>query len=132
MKRTPYSISYTELWVAKSHNLEVGRVRNRHGRYVEASPASIAAAAQSASGHIGDDVRSSITNTEGPDDYPMASFTWIVVPNNFGDSEKRNVMVSFLKWVLTAGQASLDSAAHLASLPHLIADREIKVIDSLH
>ncbi len=107
--RTPNSITYMELWAAKSQDLEIGNIRNRSGRYVQASPASAAAAAKTAGLEAGNDFRTSITDSSGANDYPIASFTWVVVPSDFGDSEKRTVVISFLKWVLTEGQDSTEA-----------------------
>jgi len=130
VKRTPDSISFTELWAAKQQNLQIGQVRNRSGRCIDASPASMTAAAQTVSPNIREDFRTSITNTSGPDDYPIASFTWIVLPDNYGDSEKTTVVRSFVRWVLTEGQNSSESM-HFGRLPRLIANREVHLLDSL-
>lgn len=130
VNRTPNSITYTELWAAKSQGLEIGSVRNRCGRYLQGSPSSAAAAAQAASPRVGDDFRTSITDMNGIDDYPIASFTWVVVPDRFPDSEKRTVLTSFLKWVLTEGQNSTE-AMEFGRLPAEVATREIKTVDSL-
>jgi phosphate transport system substrate-binding protein len=130
VKQTPNSISYTELWAAKGQDIQIGRVKNRSGNCIDPSPASVTAAALTASPEIRDDFRASITDTKGPHDYPIASFTWIVIPNNFGDSEKRAVVISFLKWVLTEGQDAPESM-HLGRLPRSVADGEIRLIDSL-
>ena len=109
VKRTPNSLSYVELWAAKGSGTQFGRVRNRCGRYILASPASATAAAQTASADIGNDFRASITDTAGSDDYPIVSFTWVVIPNKFDDNEKRAAVLSFLRFVLTDGQGSPES-----------------------
>lgn len=130
VKKTPNSISYVELWVAKHESLQIGRVKNRSSRYVDPSPASAGAAARTASAEIRDDFRVTITDTSGHDDYPIATFTWAVIPDKFQDSEKRSVLVSFLKWVLTEGQESTESM-QFARVPRPMAEREINLIDSV-
>jgi hypothetical protein len=92
-----------------------------------ASPASTTAAAETASTAIGDDFRASITDTNGTDDYPVASLTWVVIPAKFGDSEKRAVVTSFLRFVLTEGQAFPESM-HLGRLPRTVAERELQML----
>jgi phosphate transport system substrate-binding protein len=131
VKRTPNSLSYVALWAAKGSSTQFGRIRNLSGSYIPASPTSTTAAAQTASAAIGDDFRASITNTAGSDDYPVASFTWVVIPDKFGDSEKRTVVVSFLKFVLTDGQASPEPM-YLGRLPRTVADREIQMLSSVN
>ncbi len=131
VKRTPNSVSFTEAWAAKQRSLQIARVRNHSGRFVDATPASLVAAAETASSRIRDDFRTSITDMVGIGDYPIASFTWVVIPETYGDSEKSAVVLAFLKWVLTEGQGATESM-NLAPLPRVIAEREINAIDSLH
>jgi phosphate transport system substrate-binding protein len=102
VKHTPNSITYTEFWATKGLNLQIGRVKNRSGNCIEPSSASISAAALTAIPEIREDFRASITDTSGPNDYPIASFTWIVIPDKFSDSAKQSKVLSLLKWVLTA------------------------------
>jgi phosphate transport system substrate-binding protein len=130
VKLTPNSMTYLELWAAKGQHLQLGRVKNRSRNYIDPSPLSVAAAAATAGAGIRDSFGVSITDGSGPRDYPIASFTWIVIPDNFGDSEKRDVVVSFLRWVLTEGQKSTESM-NLAPLPRSVADRELRVINSV-
>jgi len=129
VRRTPNSITYLELWAAKGGNLEVGRVKNRSNNYIDPTPVSIGTAAETATAQIGDDFRASLTDTSGSRDYPIASFIWIVIPDTFGDAEKRDVVLSFLKWVLTEGQNSPESV-NLARLPRSVAGRELQMIES--
>lgn len=130
VKHTPNSITYTEFWATKGLNLQIGRVKNRSGNYIEPSSSSITAAALTASAEISDEFRASITDTSGPTDYPIASFTWIVIPDRFGDPAKQSRVLSLLKWVLTDGQNAPDSM-RLGRLPRSVAEREIRLIESL-
>ena len=129
VKRTPYSIAYMELWAARSQGLDMGSVKNRSGHFIQASPVAATSAAQNAIPSSGDDFRASITDANGVDDYPVASFTWVVVPRSFADPEKRSVVSSFLKWVLSEGQDSTE-AMQFGRLPARVASREIGIIDS--
>ncbi len=128
--RTPNSISYVELWAAKNHSLRIGQVRNRSGHFVEASTESISAAAASALPAMLDDIRASLTDARGLADYPISVLTWIVVPATAPDSESRSLVLSFLKWILTEGQASAESAFYGRLPPPLIA-HELQVVESL-
>ena len=130
IRKTPNSISYLELWVAKLDTLQFGRVKNRSSRYIDASPTSANAAAETVSPQIRDDFRTSITDASGTEDYPIASFTWAVIPDKFQDSEKRTVLVSFLKWVLTDGQNSTESM-QFGRVPRSISAREIDLLDAV-
>lgn len=130
VKQTPNSITYTEFWASEKFDIPIGRVRNKSGHDIEPSADSIAAAALTASPTIQDDFRESITDASGPGDYPIASFTWIVIPDKFSDSEKRSAVTSLMKWILTQGQDSAHGAG-MARLPADIAKREIQIIESV-
>jgi len=131
ISQTPNSISYVELWSAKNHKVQIGRVRNRSGRYVEASTDSISAAAMTAVSDMLTDIRTSITDTTGSGDYPISVLTWIVVPAAAPHSESRSLVLSFLKWILTEGQGA-PAATFYGRLPQSVIARELHVVESLH
>ena len=81
-----------------------GKVKNSSGAFVKADLASVSAAAAAAAKYMPDDFRVSITNPEGKAAYPIASFTWLLIPSKFTDSAKRDVVKDFLKWMMTDGQ----------------------------
>ena len=87
-----------------------GRVKNSSGAFVKADLASVSAAAAAAAKFIPDDFRVSITNPEGKAAYPIASFTWLLIPSKFSDAAKRDVVKDFLKWMMTDGQQYCEGA----------------------
>jgi phosphate transport system substrate-binding protein len=116
------SIGYVEFIYALQNHLSYGRVRNQNGEFVEASLESIAAALRHAP-EIRDDFKGSIVDAPGEGSYPIASFTWIVVPNHIADDAKRGAIASFLKWMLASGQRQAAALGYLA-LPKDILTRE--------
>jgi phosphate transport system substrate-binding protein len=120
------SIGYVEYMYALQNHLTYGRVRNRRGRFVEASLESIAAAVQQMMA-ISDDLKVSLVNAPGAAAYPIASFTWLVVPRHIADRAKRNSMLDFLRWMLAAGQAQAAALGYL-ELPKDLVDRELAAI----
>ena len=36
--------------------------------------------------------------------YPISSFTWLLIPEKFKDTAKRDAMKGFVKWAITDGQ----------------------------
>ena len=63
-----------------------GKVKNAAGEFVQASLASVTAAAAGAAKDMPDDFRVSITNAPGKDAYPISSFTWLLVPAKIAGS----------------------------------------------
>ena len=116
------SIGYVELIYALQNNISYGTVRNAAGAYVKASLESTTAAAASMK-TMPTDFRVSITNAPGKDAYPICSFTWLLVPVQFKDANKKKVMVDFLNWMLDQGEGMV-SSLNYAPLPKEVADKE--------
>jgi phosphate transport system substrate-binding protein len=127
IQQTPGSLGYVELIYAVQNKIPYGKVKNSSGAFVKADLASVSAAAAAAAKFIPDDFRVSITNPEGKAAYPIASFTWLLIPSKFSDSAKRDVVKDFLKWALTDGQQYCEALAY-AKLPKEVITKEMKAI----
>ncbi len=127
IQQNPMSLGYVELIFAIANKLPYGKVKNASGAFVKADLASVSAAAAAAAKSMPDDFRVSITNPEGKAAYPIASFTWLLVPSKFSDAGKRDVVKDFLKWALTDGQQYCEGLAY-AKLPKEVVSKEMKAI----
>jgi phosphate transport system substrate-binding protein len=127
VQQTPGSLGYVELIYAIQNHMPYGKVKNSSGAFVKADLASVSAAAAAAAKFIPDDFRVSITNPEGKAAYPIASFTWLLIPSKFSDSAKRDVVKDFLKWALTDGQQYAEALSY-AKLPKEVVAKEMKAI----
>jgi phosphate transport system substrate-binding protein len=127
IKQTPYSLGYVELVYALQNNMAYGAVRNAAGVFQKATLQSVSAAAASVAGSMPDDFRVSITNPSSPDAYPIASFTWLLVPSRIEDPVKREAIRGFLAWMLSAGQAYAEPLAY-ARIPQQVIEKEIQAI----
>lgn len=126
VKQTPYSIGYIELIFAVQNKMSHGKVRNAAGTFVEASQASVTAAAASVK-DMPEDFRVSITNAPGKDTYPVASFTWLLIPEKIADATKKKAIKDFLAWMLSDGQRMASALAY-APLPAAVIAKEQKAI----
>ena len=113
------SIGYVELIYAVQNKILYGSVRNSSGAFIKASLDSVTAAAASAP-KMPADFRVSITNAPGKDAYPIASFTWLLIPQQSKDSGKGKILADFLNWMVTDGQ-SMTNALDYAPLPQNVA-----------
>jgi phosphate transport system substrate-binding protein len=127
IQQTPGSLGYIELIYAVQNHVPYGKVKNSSGAFVKADLASVSAAAAAAAKFIPDDFRVSITNPEGKAAYPIASFTWLLIPSKFSDPAKRDVVKDFLKWALTDGQQYCEGLTY-AKLPKEVVAKEMKAI----
>src|SRR5713101_2698927 len=92
VQQTPDSVGYIELIYAVQNHLAYGRVKNSSGAFVKADLASVSAAAAAVAKFMPDDFRVSITSPEGKAAYPIACFTWLLIPAKFTDGAKRDVV----------------------------------------
>ena len=74
-----------------------------------------------------DDFRVSITNPEGKAAYPIASFTWLLIPSKIADAAKRDAIKGFLTWMMTDGQSFCEPLAY-AKLPKEVITKEMKAV----
>jgi len=130
VKNTPDSIGYVELIYAESNKIPYGNVKNAAGVFVKASLASVTAAAAGAAKEMPDDFRVSITNAPGKAVYPISTFTWLLIPEKFTDSAKRDAIKGFLKWALADGQSYAEALSY-AKLPKEVVAKEVKAINKI-
>jgi phosphate transport system substrate-binding protein len=127
VKQTPGAFGYIELIYAVQNNISYGKVQNAAGKFVKADLAGVTAAAAADAKNIPDDFRVSITNASGPAVYPIASFTWLLIPAQIPDAAKRDAIKGFLQWMLDDGQNYNEGLAY-AKLPKPVIARELKAI----
>jgi phosphate transport system substrate-binding protein len=127
VKQTPNSIGYIELIYAVQNNISYGKVQNAAGKFVKADLAGVTAAAAGLAKEIPDDFRVSITNAPGPTSYPIASFTWLLIPAQISDASKRDAIKGFLQWMLVDGQKYNEGLSY-AQLPKAVIAKETKAI----
>ncbi|MGH7658560.1 MAG: phosphate ABC transporter substrate-binding protein PstS [Gemmatimonadales bacterium] len=127
VKQVEGSIGYVELIYAKSNNLPWAKVRNAAGNFVEPTLESVSAAAASADLGPDTDFRVSITNAQGAEAYPIASFTWLLVYRDNPDPAKAATIRTFLEWMISPEAQDMARDLGYAPLPDeviaLVAER---------
>jgi phosphate transport system substrate-binding protein len=129
VRQTNGAIGYVELIYALQNKVPFGVVENTSGNFVKASLESTTAAASAAKFTPGD-FRVSITNAPGKDAYPIASFTYLLVPTHWKDAGKGKIMVDFLHWMLKDGQQMVENLDY-AKLPQSLAEMEHATIQKI-
>jgi phosphate transport system substrate-binding protein len=127
---TPDAIGYAEFIYALFNRLSYALVRNAAGGFVQADLESIAAAAADSAQAMPPNFRISITNAPGRKSYPIAAFTYLLVPVKGTDAKKSALLRDLLGWVLTSGQRQ-SAALGYGSLPPEIIRRAQQALDSL-
>lgn len=126
IRQTEGSIGYLELAYAIRDKVAYGSVQDASGEFVKASVKSISAAAGSAK--IPGDLRVSISNSPGAGSYPIASFSWVLVPTSLHGTAKGKALADFLTWVIGDGQRFAADLFY-APLPEPIVQQARRTID---
>jgi phosphate transport system substrate-binding protein len=117
VKQTEGAIGYVELIYALSNKLGYGQIKNAAGHFITPSLESVTSAAAGARLKPDTDFRVSITNAEGADAYPIASFTWLLVRKDNKDAAKAKVIRDFLTWMIRADAQKMAADLDYAPLP---------------
>jgi phosphate transport system substrate-binding protein len=127
VKQTPFSIGYVELIYAVQNKMEYGSMKNASGNFIKADFNTISDAAAGAAKEMPNDFRVSINNAPGKNAYPIATFTWLLIPDKIGDATKKKSVTDFLQWMMTTGQADAQGLSY-APLPKEVVAKEQKQI----
>ena len=101
--QTSGAIGYVELAYVVQAKMHQASLKNKNGKFVQASVGgATAAAAQNANVSP---TNFSITDEPGDSTYPIAGFSWIILRSSISDSDKGKAIVDLLKWLVTDGQS---------------------------
>jgi len=129
VKNTPGAVGYVELQYAAQAKLTSAKLKNADGKFVAGSTAAVTAAANAALPTFPADFRQApIINGPGPDTYPIAAYTYLLLYQDQKDKDKGSDIVAFTAWALTDGQA-LEESLGFAPLPK---DVQTKALAALH
>ena len=124
------AIGYVELIYALQNRMSYGSVKNAGGEFVKASLESTTAAAASLKTIPKNFVGVSITNAGGKGAYPIASFTYLLVPKQWKDAAKGKIMTDFLTWMLNQGQG-MAQQLNYAPLPQAVEQVERTTVSQI-
>ena len=128
VKNTPGAIGFVELLYAIQNQLTYASIKNQAGIYTRATTDSITAALSAVT--VPDDFRISVVNAPGPDAYPIAGVTWLLVYENSQDAIKAKKLAAFLTWAETEGQ-KMARDLNFAPLPENVQSRVLSAIHTI-
>ena len=130
IRQLPGSIGYVELIYAVQNKIPYGSVKNSSGQFIKASLESTTEAA--AGVKMPADFRVSITNSPGKTAYPIASFTWLLIPTNPTDKNKGKILKDFLFWMLDQGQAMTEALSYAPLPKEVVVKVKAAVTQQIH
>jgi phosphate transport system substrate-binding protein len=104
VKQLPNSIGYVEYAYVVQNKMAYALLQNATGQFVVPSAESFAAAAGTADWKNARDFNLVMTNAPGPQAYPIAASTFVLLPKQPKDKAKSDAVIAFFKYALEHGQ----------------------------
>ena len=105
VKQTPGAVGYVELIYAMQNKMDYAKIKNQKGKFIVPSIESVTAAGNV---KLPDDSKIFITDTDAPDGYPIAGFTWVIIykEQNYSSRsmERAKQLLKLLWWNIHEGQ----------------------------
>lgn len=102
IKQSVGTIGYVEYGYAKNNGLAMASLENKAGKFI--APDLENGAATLANVQMPENLRVWPIDPEGETDYPLASFTWLLLYKKYPDAAKLAALKKFVSWSLTEGQ----------------------------
>jgi phosphate transport system substrate-binding protein len=132
VKQLPGAISYVELTYATQNKLPVAAIKNQAGKYVLPSTVGTTAAIDAFKAQLAKDPRTPIANppASAPDAYPISTLTFLIIPKDGKDPQKRAALKQFIVYVVTDGQQA-SSGLSYAPLPDAVKQQDVQTLGQL-
>lgn len=132
VKQSEGGIGYVELTYATQNHLPVAQIENKAGEWVSPSAEGATAAIDAFKDKLDADLRSSIV--EPPADarsaYPISGMTYLLIPKDGADRNKREALKDFIHYVITSGQ-QVSTQMDYSQVPQSLQQVDQKLIDGL-
>jgi phosphate transport system substrate-binding protein len=141
IKGSPNSLGYVDLNYALTTGMPVALIKNTAGKFIAPSLDSTQEAVSNSPTAknlpAGDQswTRVSFLNSPGSTTYPIASFTYLLLPKDMStnprlDETKAKALVDFISWAITDGQ-KLAANLHYVPLPAVVVKHNQDTLKSL-
>lgn len=127
IKQAPGTIGYVEYGYAAHNGLAMASLQNKAGSFVP--PDETSGAATLASVELPENLRVWPEDPSGKNDYPIVTFTWLLLPKESADADKTAALKAFVKWGLTEGQ-KLSGALGYIPLPAPVVEKTVAALEA--
>lgn len=128
IKQMPGCIGYVEYGYAKNNGLSAAAIENKSGNFIAPSPES--GASTLASVEMPANLRVWPVDPAGSQDYPIVSFSWLLLYTNYGDAGKLSALKDFVTYGLTEGQGFADELGYIP-LPAPVVEKAKAALASI-
>lgn len=132
VKQTEGGIGYVELTYATQNRLPVAEIQNKAGQWVAPSAQGATAAIDAFKNELNKDLRSSIVEPAkaAQEAYPISGMTYLLIPQDGADRNKRAALKDFITYVITNGQ-QVSTKLDYAQLPDSLKQIDQKLLGEL-
>ncbi|MEI8294050.1 MAG: phosphate ABC transporter substrate-binding protein PstS [bacterium] len=111
IKQSPGTVGYVEYGYAKDNGLSMALLQNKSGNFV--APDIASARSTLANVVLPENLRIWPVDPDGANDYPIVSFTWLLLYKKYPDAAKLKALKEFVNWSLTQGQSFSESLGYV-------------------
>jgi phosphate transport system substrate-binding protein len=122
------AIGYVDFSDATASGLKFAAIKNKDGKFVEASVKGATAALGGA--EVKDDLSYNPLNASGADTYPITAPTFLLVRTKYDDAKKKEAVIGFVKYLLGDGQ-KLAEEVGFAPLPDTLKTKALAQLDKV-
>jgi phosphate transport system substrate-binding protein len=128
IKQTPGTVGYVEYGYAVNNGLSMASLQNKAGNFVKPTDAS--GAATLASVTFPENLRVWPDDPAGGEDYPIATFTWLLLYKKYTDAAKLEALKGFITYGLTDGQKFATELGYIP-LPSAVVEKSKAALASV-
>jgi phosphate transport system substrate-binding protein len=128
VKQTPGTIGYVEYGYAAHNGLSMASLQNKSGKFVKPTDESGAATLSNIT--FPDNLRVWPEDPSGDDDYPIATFTWLLLYKKYADAGKLKALQGFVTYGLTDGQKFASELGYIP-LPAAVVEKSKAALASI-
>lgn len=128
IQQTEGAIGYVEYGYATNNGLPVAALENASGNFVK--PTGDSAAKTLDAVELPENLRAFITDPEGEDSYPVVTYTWLLVYENYDDPQIAKAVEVMVEYGLNEGQEVAPQLGYV-SLPQSVRERVAAAADGI-
>jgi len=125
VQQTEGAIGYVEFGYAQLQNLQMASLENKTGNFV--TPSFDAASKTLEAVKLPEDLVAFISDPEGPESYPVVTYTWLLAYKEYDDPQKAQALKDVIKWSLTEGQNVSKDLGYIPLPENVVSKVEAKV-----
>ncbi len=125
------AIGYLEYGFAKRLNLPMAWLENQAGHFIQPNAQSAQQALLNGSAAAPDNLRLFIPDPEGEMAYPIVTYSWLLLYDQYPDAAKLAALKDFVSWALGEGQRYSAELGYI-SLPQPVAAQALTLVDGIH